>query len=259
MSQNLYTSGAYLEKNPLWHADESPWKVKYMLQILAKNRIGPKTICDVGCGTGEVLRLLQERMDEECTFLGYEISPQAFALCQSRANERLHFKLADIRQEDGSHFDLILLLDVLEHMEDYFSFLREIQPKSEYKIIHIPLDISVWDVLLGRLIRSRDNYGHIHYFTKEVALQMLKDVGYEVVDYLYTWQALSLVDYLYTWRAHSLHVWDENKRNPRKLRRKLVDFTASQILAVPKKILFAIHQDFAVRLLGGRRLLVLAR
>jgi len=188
MTQDLYTSGAYLQKNPLWHADESPWKANYVLQIIAKNSIAPKTICDVGCGAGEVLRLVQEGMNEGCTFWGYEISPQAFALCHSRANERLHFKLADIRQEKGAHFDLILLMDVLEHLEDYFTFWREIQPKSEYKIIHIPLDISARTVFWGDLIKFRAAYEHIHYFIKDLAIQMLKDVGYEVVDYLYTWQ-----------------------------------------------------------------------
>ena len=248
MDQNLYTSGDYLKKNPLWHADESPWKAKYVLQLIAKNRIAPKTICDVGCGAGEVLKLVQEGMGEECTFWGYEISPQAFALCQNRVNERLHFKLADIRQEESTCFDLILLLDVLEHLEDYFSFMRAIQSKGRYKIIQIPLDISVRSVLWNQLIRFRGDYGHIHYFTKDVAIQMLKDVGYEVVDYLYTWQANSLQ-----------FIWHENKGNPRRLLRKLAGFMVRTILAVPNQIFFAIHKDLAVRVLGGWRLLVLAR
>src|SRR5258708_9433718 len=217
MSENIYTSGAYFEENPLWHADESTWKVKYMLRILAKNRIVAKTICDVGCGTGEVLKLLQERMDKVCEFWGYDISPQAITLSQSRVNEKLHFKLADIREEDHSYYDLILLIDVIEHMEDYFSFLREIKPKGENKLIHIPVEISIWDVLMGRLNRSRRKYGHIHYFTKDLVLQMLKEVDYEVVDYLYTWQALSVVDYLTTWRGHIGRVWDQNKEDPQKL------------------------------------------
>jgi 2-polyprenyl-3-methyl-5-hydroxy-6-metoxy-1,4-benzoquinol methylase len=140
MSQDLYASGDYLKKNPLWHVDESPWKAKCILEIMVKNSITPKTICDIGCGAGEVLRLVQERMDQECMFWGYEISPQAFELSQQRANKRLHFKLADIRQERGTYFDLILLMGVVEHMEDYFSFLREIQPKSEYKIIQLPME-----------------------------------------------------------------------------------------------------------------------
>ncbi len=248
MSQDLYTSGEYLKKNPLWHTDESPWKARYILQIMTKNSIAPKTICDVGCGVGEVLRLVQEGMDEECMFWGYEISPQAFELSQQRANERLHFKLADIKQEGGTHFDLILLMDVVEHMEDYFSFLRELKSKSEYKLIQLPMDINAWDVFLGNLVRFRRDFGHLHYFTKDVALQMLKDVGYEVVDFLYTWQYNSFRFEL-----------NEIIRTRRNLPRRLVGLIARTILGVPRRVLFAIHKDLTVRAMGGWRLLVLAK
>ncbi len=245
---DLYTSGAYLERNPLWHADESPWKAKYVLRLLKRNRIAPKRICDVGCGVGEVLRLVQKGMPEDCTFLGYEISPQAFALCQRRANERLRFTNSDIRCEKSVHFDLMLLMDVLEHLEDYFSFLRDLQPKSEYKIIHIPLDISVRTVLFNEPIDFRAAYGHLHYFTKDVALQMLVDVGYEVVDWLYTWESDSFRS-----------LWHEHKESPRRLARKLGGALKRKILRVPSQLCFAIHEDLAVRLLGRCRLLVLAR
>src|SRR5437660_1956479 len=119
---------------------------------------------------------------------GEEVHPYSIELSLSIVYEILHFKPADIKQEKGAHFDLILLMDVLEHLEDYFTFWREIQPKSEYKIIHIPLDISARTVFWGDLIKFRAAYEHIHYFIKDLAIQMLKDVGYEVVDYLYTWQ-----------------------------------------------------------------------
>src|SRR5579859_7683147 len=139
MFEELYTSGSYLEKNPTWHVEESPWKAKQVLRMIAQNNMVPGTICEVGCGVGEVLKQLQEHMDNESLFWGYDISPQAFELCKSRANERLHFKLADIRQEQDTFFDLILVMDVIEHLEDYFGFLREIRSKSQYKILHIPL------------------------------------------------------------------------------------------------------------------------
>jgi len=248
MPLQQYTSGEYLAKNPLWHADESPWKAKYVLQMIARNKIAPKTVCDVGCGAGEVLRLVHEKMDEKCRSWGYDVSPQAFALSRRLSSETLQFKLADIRQEEDAHFDLILLMDVIEHLEDYFSFLRDVQPKAEYKIIHIPLDISVRTVLWGKLRDFRAAYGHVHYFTKDVALQMLRDVGYEVIDCMYTWQANSL-----------RYVWNENQKNPRKLVRRLVGFAVRTILALPSRMLFAIHEDFAARVMGQWRLLVLAR
>ncbi len=231
MFENIYTSGEYLKKNPTWHIEESPWKAKQVMHMMRRDRIAPGTICEVGCGAGEVLRQLQEQMDTACLFWGYEISPQAFELCKTRANERLHFKLADIRQEKDTFFDLILIMDVIEHLEDYFSFLRDIKPKSDYKIFHIPLDLSVQSILRrNALLGVREAYGHIHYFTKDIVLQVLKDAGYAVLDYFYA---------------------------PRSI--DLANSTGKKLLILPRKLFFAIHRDWAVRILGGYSLLVLAK
>src|SRR5438094_3894325 len=127
MTQELYASCTYLENNPAWHVEESPWKARQVIRIMKRNHIAPKTICEVGCGAGEVLKQLQEQMDSNCLFWGYDISPQAFELSKGRASERLHFKMADIRNEQDAFFDIILIMDVIEHLEDYFSFLREIK------------------------------------------------------------------------------------------------------------------------------------
>jgi len=217
MFAEMYTSGEYLKKNPTWHVEESPWKAKQIMRMMKQGCIEPRTICEVGCGAGEVLRKLQEQMDTTCLFWGYEISPQAFELCQSRANEGLHFKLADIRQEQDTFFDLILIMDVIEHLEDYFSFLRDIKSKSDYKIIHIPLDLSVQSILRrNALLSVREAYGHIHYFTKDIALRALKDAGYEVLDYFYAPRSIGLANTI-----------------------------GKKLLIAPRMFFFAIHRDWA--------------
>jgi hypothetical protein len=235
MLQDIYTSGDYLEKNPTWHVEDSPWKAKQVMRMMAQNHIVPETICEVGCGAGEILKQLQENLENECTLWGYEISPQAFELCKSRSNEKLHFKLADFILEQDVYFEVILLMDVIEHLEDYFSFLRAIKPKGQYKILHIPLDLTMNTVASGKLIKFRESYGHIHHFTKDIALQMLIDVGYEVLDYFYTSASLDLP---------STGIIRELKRN---------------LLKLPRKLLFALNQDVAARVLGGWALLVLVK
>lgn len=232
MSQELYTSGEYLEKNPTRHVEESPWKAKQVIRMMQQDHIAPKTICEVGCGAGEVLSQLQKYMGEDCFLWGYEISPQALELSGSRANERLHFKLADLRQEKDAFFDLILVMDVIEHLEDYFSSLRGIRSKGQYKMLHFPLDLSVQTVVRSHgLLNVRRSYGHIHYFTKEIALQMLNDVGYDVLDYCYTARALELPS-------------KQIKRN---------------LMRLPRKLLSAVNIDLAARILGGWSLLALAK
>lgn len=246
MFEDMYTSGDYLKRNPSWHVLESPWKAREIVRMMKRNNLMPKTICEVGCGVGEVLKQLQKSLDDECMLWGYEISPQAFELCKTRSNEKLHFQLADIRREENAFFDLILVIDVLEHLEDYFSFLREIKPKSHYKILHIPLDLSVRSILGSKLITYRASYGHIHYFTREMALQMLKDVGYEVLDYCYTCGSLALP-------------WKEIRATPLILPKKLLGKVKRKLLYLPGGLFFALHQDLAVRILGGWRLLILTK
>lgn len=231
LDQNIYVDGVYLQKNPLWHIDESPFKVRQILRMMKKHGIDPKTIGEAGCGAGEVLNLLQKALGPTCRFKGYDISPHALAMCEGRANDRLHFELADISQDEGAFFDLMLILDVFEHVEDYFGFLKGIRSKSDLKIFHIPLDLSVQAVLRRRgLLTRRENFGHIQYFTKETALQTLKDVGYDIVDYFFTPRCIELGDQM-----------------------------AQKMARLPRRVCFAIHPDLTVRVLGGYSLLVLAR
>ena len=229
--QSLYLDGEYLARNPAWHLEESPWKATQILHMLRRNHLAPKTICDVGCGAGEVLKQLQQNLGSECAFWGYDISPQAYELAKSRANQKLEFRLADFLEETDTCFDLILALDVIEHLEDYFSFLRKLKPRSRYTIFHIPLDLSVQTVFRrNALLKRRNLYAHLHYFTKETALRTLKDTGYEVLDYFYT--------------RRSIQFGSE---------------AGEKLLKVPRKVGFAISEDWTARLLGGFSLLVLAR
>jgi hypothetical protein len=227
---DVYTDGSYLEKNPTWHVEESPFKVKYILQLLRRISLPIRSVCEAGCGVGEVLRLLQSEMPPDVEFQGYDISPQAHQLSKSRENDHLHFRLADITVERGIFFDLMLVLDVLEHLEDYFSFLRATRPQARHKIFHFPLDLSAQAVIRkDGLLKRRRDHAHLHYFTKETALETLSDTGYVVRDYLYTARSNELGPHL-----------------------------IQKLFFLPRATLFAMHQDFAARCLGGYSLMVLA-
>jgi SAM-dependent methyltransferase len=232
MFEERYVNQEHLEKVPEWHTEESPWKVRHIRQLLERNQLSPKGICEVGCGFGEVLRLMQNDMSEECEFWGYEISPVALEQAEKQANSRLHFKLADFTRESTAPFDLLLALDVVEHVADYLGFLQEIRPKGQYKIFQVPLELSVQTVIRHRaLLKQRDSMGHLHYFTKETFLRSLEDCGYEVIDYVYTSSSLELPTHVLT----------------------------TKLMKVPRQLLSAANKDLAARVLGGYRLMVLAR
>jgi 2-polyprenyl-3-methyl-5-hydroxy-6-metoxy-1,4-benzoquinol methylase len=87
--------------------------------------------------------------------------------------------------ETQEHFDLLLVMDVIEHVENCFEFIRKCKAKSDYTIFQIPLDLSVLSMLRNSFYYGRERVGHIHYFTKDTALLTLKECGYEIIDWKY--------------------------------------------------------------------------
>lgn len=232
MSHNRYTDGRYLEENPAWHVEDSPWKAKHIVQILEKNKLQPSTFCEVGCGAGEVLGQLQKAYPA-AALKGWDISPQAIALAQTRANDKLSFEQGDfIKQssKDSLVYDVLLALDVFEHVEDYFSFLRGLHGHSRYMVFHIPLDLSAQAVLRGLPLRWRKEVGHLHYFTRDLAEAALQETGYRILDAHYTAYAIE---------------------------RTAPTFKA-RLARWPRRLAYALHPDKAALLLGGFCLMVLA-
>ena len=226
---SIYDDGTYQQNNATWHVDDSPWKARQALAMLEKHGMVPKTVCEVGCGAGEILRQMSLALPK-AAFTGFELSKEAFAMCQSRASERLHFYNSDVVLP-GRPFDLLLSMDVFEHVEDYFGFLQSLKPKATHKIFHIPLDVSVLSVLWGSMMATRKAVGHLHYFSKDTALATLRDCDYEVIDYAYTRSFDELGGKTFT----------------------------SRLALLPRKLLFAISPDMASTLLGGCSLIVLTK
>ena len=231
MLDERYNDGSYLLKNPTWDVEDSPWKVKKIIELINKNNISPKSIVDIGCGAGEIIKLIWKHYNGEVQCFGYEISENAYNICKEKNENNLNYIFGDLFNSKKK-FSLLLMIDVFEHVSDYLGFLKKGKNYSEYKIFHIPLDMTVSSVLRVKPIQNaRNKVGHLHYFSKETALASLEDTGYEIIDYEYT--------------AGSIEIHYPN--------------ITTKLMSIPRKILFKISEDYAARLLGGFSLLVLAK
>lgn len=228
----MYQSGEYLEKNPCWHAADSPWKAAQILKMIRKQNLNPATVCEVGCGAGEILNRLHAELPAT-DFFGYEVSPQAYEICSAKTKERLQFRLGDLLETE-ERFDLLLCIDVFEHVPDYLSFLERLRGRASRFIFHIPLDLSALSLLRpARLMKTRYGVGHLHMFTAETALAVLKDTGYETLDSFFTAGGLEL------------------EKNQKRLRTVLAN--------LPRRVLGKFSPRLAARILGGYSLLVFAK
>ena len=191
---SIYCNGEYLKNNPTWRAEDSAWKAQQISQIIDRNKISFHSVMEVGCGAGAILTALSFRYeDDKCSFDGYDISPQAIAMAKMNDDPRVRYFLGDpLSEERDKHYDILLMIDVFEHVRDYMGFLESRKNKANYKIFHIPLDLSVSSIFRNTLLEPRRSVGHLHYFTAESALATLEDTGHEIIDYNFTSGAIDL-------------------------------------------------------------------
>lgn len=150
-NQDVYNNGAYERLNPTWHTEDSLLKARNVCDILTKNYITDlKTVCDVGCGTGQVLVHLRNMLGEHIDYTGYDISERAVDIC-------------NIHKHDG--------------------FARALRGKAKYKIFRIPLEVTAHTVLRRCVTGGAAPYHHIHYYCLESAFELLRRCGYEICAY----------------------------------------------------------------------------
>ncbi len=226
-----YLSGEYADKNPDWDSGDAPWKANLVDEILKRNHVRPGSLVEVGCGSGAVLAELRKAYPDT-TLRGYDIAPGAANFWPRHSAARIQFEVGDFLAINQQPHDVVLMLDVLEHLGDPFSFLERLRPHGHLMVFHIPLDLSAMSVLReSPLLHVREQVGHLHYFTRKLALAMLEECGYELVEARFTGASLNAP------------------------RRSL----KTKLAGLLRRAVFALNHDLGARLMGGETLLVLAR
>jgi len=232
--EKRYIDGSYLAENPTWDREDAPWKAAIVKHILSDNQIKPSSICEVGCGSGDILIHLAKYLPDT-KMTGFDISPQAAEFWENDKHinsEGVNFCLGDFHAINKQKFDVLLMIDVFEHVRDPFSFLENSRRHATHFVFHIPLDLNTINVLRGYpLINARKKTGHLHYYTKDLALATLIETGYKILDWRYTGVSLNM---------------------PKR-------FLKTRLMSLPRRMAYAVNKDFGVRLFGGETLLVLAK
>lgn len=85
---------------------------------------GVKSILDVGCGIGGILRHVHAQLTPGVRGLGIDLSSIAIDIAKKDPASGLEFKAIPLAEVED-RFDLIVLLHVLEHVSDWGKFLAE--------------------------------------------------------------------------------------------------------------------------------------
>jgi SAM-dependent methyltransferase len=144
-----------------------------------------KRVLELGCGSGATLKWLRAQRPVEYA-VGIEMSPEASRRAASVFDLVLTNNVETMELPDGG-FDLILALDVLEHLVDPWTIVRRLHgllapggviiaslPNVGHYSVVVPL------IALGRWTYATDGLldrTHLRFFTRRTAIELMTSSG----------------------------------------------------------------------------------
>lgn len=166
-------------ENKRWSSASQKIEFRHMAALSLVNGV---RVLDVGCGDGLLMGLLEK---QGAYVTGADISDVAIQKCEQKG-----FK---VRKISGSHlpfddnsFDLVIALDVLEHLYAPGELLREMARVSlgGNVIVGVPNFSSLparIQVLRGRVPENNSPHkGHIYWFNLQSLIRVIKKEGMRV-------------------------------------------------------------------------------
>jgi SAM-dependent methyltransferase len=142
-----------------------------LLKLIATLNV--KTVLDVGCGSGENLAGLAEAFPN-LALTGVDFSAEALAIAAKRAPSSKLQKLDAQSECLNERFDLVMSIQVIEHVPDDVAALRNMGKMSKQWILATSMR--------GRMRRSERSIGHLRNYSDKELCDKAKMAGLEVVD-----------------------------------------------------------------------------
>ena len=160
------------------------FKLPHLLALLpSPNALG--NVVEIGCATGELLAALPVAPGAPgVRRVGLDISAANVQAAQARFPS-LEFICGDFRALEPGAFDTVVMSDVLEHVPDAASFLRDAAALGATVLVNLPLE----DNWLNRHRRygPDDVSGHLRRYDLEDGLALVQQAGLELLSWQRIW------------------------------------------------------------------------
>ncbi len=146
MQQHTYAIMYEVEETHWWFVGRRRIILSFIERIIGHlKQKGRPRILDVGCGTGANLEMLATFGAAE----GVDISADALMFCRARGLQDVKLSEAERLPYEDNSFDLVTVLDVVEHFDDDLAGLREMRRvlrPGGYTLIFVPAFMFLWGV-----------------------------------------------------------------------------------------------------------------
>lgn len=145
------------------------------------------SIVDIGCGTGDLLKVLKlysDKMKKKFVLYGVEKDRSMFkAIAKVKGVNYFNEDLFIFLKKKNNFFDLIFLVDVLEHIHVgkiiyALNLIKRSLKKGGFLVLRTP---NAESVLTSGYMRFSDPT-HTISFTKESLSTILKNVGFKILE-----------------------------------------------------------------------------
>ncbi len=169
MNRKLLDKFNKVEKLHWW------WEGRRRLIKTLIRPISPKRILDIGCGTGETIAFLQREYSKAKVF-GVDSSDKAVRYSRSRKLRNISKADANKLPFKNNYFDVVLFLDVLEHIKDDLKAVREakrVLKNNGIIIVTSPALSFIWS-------KHDVNQGHFRRYSKETICELASDADLKI-------------------------------------------------------------------------------
>jgi 2-polyprenyl-3-methyl-5-hydroxy-6-metoxy-1,4-benzoquinol methylase len=174
VSGNVYDK--YHTRNPIARWLMSGFEREFKQLVLQAGK--PRSILEVGCGEGELLKRLS-LLFPDAELLGTDLSPVVIAEARRRHGELAFQELSvhDLGQL-GRRFDLVVAAEVLEHLEEPQRALRDLSlVAKDHLFLSVPRE-PLWRMLncaRGKYLSAWGNTpGHLQHWSSHRFLALLR-------------------------------------------------------------------------------------
>lgn len=151
------------------------WKIPNLMQVIPAT-FQPNTVAEIGCFAGHVIGNLLINGIKDFERFGFDINEKAL---QSGKNSypNVVFSNQDIFQSEFK-YDLVILCDIVEHIEEDLEFLKKCQSISHKILLNLPLEKSL--ATINRKYGYSDPSGHLRAYSYRNAAKLIDNAGYQI-------------------------------------------------------------------------------
>lgn len=157
---------------------------KRIESLLVRPLVGV-SVLDIGCGWGQTMRYLASR-GAVCS--GFDPAPEAVAHVQSSGLECVQAGMERMDVFTGRRFDVVMLMNVLEHLSDPVQVIKEIHRtvlnEGGLLIVEVPNEFNPFQTA-GQELHGLPQWwvappAHLNYFSASTLTRLLDASGYHV-------------------------------------------------------------------------------